>query len=127
MTHTLSSDIVNAIFDAWQAENSEDATFSIESFDDLRDYVARAFDVSDGATRIVAERRRQIASEGYSLEHDREQGAWELAGAAKAYLTGSPESWPWSPDSLKLSGDISRNLEKAGALIAAAIDVLRHP
>lgn len=93
----------------------------------LRDYLARAFDVSDGASRIVAERRRQIASEGYSLDHDRGLGAGQLAGAAEAYLTGSPQSWPWSPDSLKLSGDISRNLEKAGALIAAAIDVLRHP
>lgn len=127
MPHTVSSDITDAIVEAWQSENDEDATFSIDSIDDLRNYVARAFDVSDGAIRIMAERRRQIASEGYSLEHDRERSAWELAGAAKAYLTGSPQSWPWSPDSLKLSGDISRNLEKAGALIAAAIDVLRHP
>ncbi|SIA42605.1 Uncharacterised protein [Mycobacteroides abscessus subsp. abscessus] len=124
MAQSLSGEITAAIVDVWHSENSEDASFSIESIDELRAYVARAVDVSDGASRIVAERLRQITSEGYSLEHDREHGAGQLAAAAAAYLTGSSEPWPWSPDSLKLSGDISRNLERAGALIAAAIDVL---
>ncbi|WP_207558598.1 hypothetical protein [Mycobacteroides abscessus] len=120
----MSSEITDAIIDVWQSENGEDATFSIESIDDLRDYVTRAVSVSDGASRIVAERLRQISSEGYSLEHDRQHGAAQLAKAAEAYLTSSPQAWPWPPDSLKLSGDVSRNLEKAGALIAAALDVL---
>lgn len=85
---------------------------------------ARLSLAKSGAELISVERERQIASEGYSLDHDREHGAGQLAKAAMAYLTGSPDSWPWAPESLKLSGDIARNLVKAGALIAAAIDVL---
>lgn len=80
-----------------------------------------------GAELISVERERQIVGEGYSLEHDRAHGAGQLAQAAMTYLTGSAEGWPWPPEALKLSGDISRNLVRAGALIAAAIDVLNAP
>lgn len=80
--------------------------------------------VLDGAAMIVAERRRQIDGEGYSLEHDRQHGAAVLATAAEAYLTGRADLWPWEPAAFKPSADIRRNLIKAGALTAAAIDAL---
>ena len=85
----------------------------------------------DGASRIAAERRRQIEVEGYGTEHDR-GAADELALAAAVYATPDDRRssarivgrlWPWSGDDYKPSPENRiRELEKAGALIAAAID-----
>lgn len=97
----------------------------------------------EGLARIAAERRRQIEEEGWTPEHDAEHELGELADAAACYaaaaafgenighelaeVLGPPEMWPWSPDWWKPSEDPIRNLEKAGALIAAEIDrVLRE-
>lgn len=83
-----------------------------------------------GAGRILAERERQLLMEGHTAEHD---DAWEnseLLWAASCYLMrgdGDPAPdwmalWPWDPKDFKPSLDPIRNLEKAGALIAADID-----
>lgn len=103
-----------------------------------------------GVDRIKAERLRQINDENYTSEHDADHHArGELAMAAACYvlLAGrqhlnkgaysnafARELFPWSPsnglywpfdrDSWKPSDDPVRNLEKAGALIAAEIDRL---
>ena len=95
-----------------------------------------------GAERIASERQRQIEVEGWNALHDAQydQELWE---AARCYLAAArwarfgnlsqPMSaherdqqafWPWSEDWWKPSGDPIRNLEKAGALIAAEIDRL---
>lgn len=78
-----------------------------------------------GVELIAAERTRQIEVEGYTLEHDEMfHGVDVLVTAAAAYLGRAP--WPWSPEKFKKAdGDgyyVTRNLVKAGALIAAAID-----
>jgi hypothetical protein len=84
-----------------------------------------------GADLIAAERRRQIEAEGYTAEHDAGQGeAIAYAGIAYAiaavnesgpsYAAG--DWWPWSGEAWKPTGDRVRDLTKAGALIAAAID-----
>ena len=81
-----------------------------------------------GAERIAAERQRQIEVEGYDLEGDRLQGE-ALAAAAACYATPEkdrdlfPALWPWDWEAWKPTDRI-RDLEKAGALIAAAIDAL---
>lgn len=93
--------------------------------------------VMDGAERIAAERRRQVEVEGYTVEHDVDHhGHGELLEAALAYIEWLPEEWQdpdtvrdverrWPfPDGWKPSSDPVRNLEKAGALIAAEIDRL---
>lgn len=93
-----------------------------------------------GAARIAAERRRQIEVEGWTPEHDAEHDAAELTLAAAAYLFEAvttampalwwpeddppPSPWPWDESWWKPSLDPIRNLEKAGALIAAEIDRL---
>lgn len=85
-----------------------------------------------GADLIAAERTRQIAQEGYTPEHDALHDPETLASAALAYLThpsdrpplSSPRGWPWGPDSWKPSPNRVRELVKAGALVAAAIDAL---
>ena len=88
----------------------------------------------NGAERIAAERKRQIEQEGWSLERDRElYQADQLALAAISYALpdrirvisyqGCPLMWPWDSEWWK-PGDRIRELEKAGALIAAEIDRL---
>lgn len=86
---------------------------------------------TDGATRIAAERVRQVEVEGWTAEHDAEEHAGgDLVEAAIAYLENSdprevPDCWPWDASWWKPSEeDPIRNLEKAGALIAAEIDRL---
>lgn len=87
----------------------------------------------DGATRIANERRRQVEEEGYTAEDDRKQGlALVYAGIAYAIAAINPEGpsyaagdwWPWGTGAWKPTGDVKRDLTKAGALIAAAIDAL---
>lgn len=89
----------------------------------------------EGSIRIWLERKRQATEEGYDDEHDAGQG-WALARAGVAYaiagtgVAGDLEAdgeafswWPWSWAAWKPSDDdLVRNLVKAGALIAAAID-----
>lgn len=86
--------------------------------------------MSKGIDLIAAERERQVIEEGYTPEHDAGH-AHALVDAARAYAhagavrAGStPLGWPWAPEDWKPSGDPVRNLAKAGALIAAAIDSL---
>lgn len=87
----------------------------------------------EGSIRIWLERKRQSAEEGYDDEHDDALGLTDLVDAAVAYIcafrdplsqdttTDWTDWWPWSPEAFKPS-DLVRNLVKAGALIAAAID-----
>jgi hypothetical protein len=97
-----------------------------------------------GAERIAAERKRQIEAEGWDAGHDDEHCVGDLLAAARAYCTAvwkqtDPSSgwtqemvdeyileqlWPWDESFWKPSADPVRNLEKAGALIAAEIDRL---
>jgi len=85
----------------------------------------------NGIVRIKRERQRQIEKEGWTAEHDTQHNKGELALAAKAYIWSEwvdDETilnlyWPWDKKWWKPENRI-RNLEKAGALIAAEIDRL---
>jgi len=87
-----------------------------------------------GAERIAKERERQMQVEGWTPEHDDEHTCGQLALAAMAYATPGnnyrtnhwppPGVWPWEKQWWKPTTDRIRNLEKAGALIAAEIDRL---
>lgn len=91
--------------------------------------------MSAGAELIAAERERQITEEGYTPEHDNGH-AFEMISAARSYVSVAeysrtvrppefpPLSWPWADRFWKPTGDPVRDLTKAGALIAAAIDSL---
>lgn len=95
-----------------------------------------------GVGRIARERLRQLAEENYSVEGDLQYIAGELAAAGACYavppslrelgksrLSGTAMGWwpwcaaSWKPSPATLEGRI-RELEKAGALIAAEIDRL---
>ena len=91
-----------------------------------------------GIERIAAERQRQIDVEGWTPEHDDSHINEDLAVAAAVYACphrGNGYSgirgaivgyWPWDIRWLKPSEDRIRELEKAGALIAAEIDRLQR-
>jgi len=91
----------------------------------------------DGCQLIAQERKRQIAKEGWSAQHDDKVNCkGELARAAICYAATSytwsdphklEDIWPydsewWKPD----HKHTIRNLVKAGALIAAEIDRLQR-
>jgi hypothetical protein len=88
----------------------------------------------NGVQRIRAERARQKRRDGehYNAAHDKQHRNGELAMAAAFYAT-PPELrdrsierlfWPGSHWRYKPNADRVRELEKAGALIAAEIDRL---
>jgi hypothetical protein len=90
-----------------------------------------------GIERIAAERKRQIDEEGWTAEHDDKLVLKDLALAAVCYAV--PDSyrellgdkkiwiWPWAKKWWKPTpGNRIRELEKAGALIAAEIDRLQR-
>ena len=104
-----------------------------------------------GIELIAEERQRQIEVEGYDAQHDSYHSPCKLIQAADTYLESadltlrskefSPSNawhqtnlpfyrneikrtWPWEQESFKPTTDI-RDLVKAGALIAAAIDRLQ--
>lgn len=102
-----------------------------------------------GIERIAAERHRQIKEEGWTAEHDDQHRNGQLAKAACCYAAPKRifeltvyqygnayfDPWPWEkkldkrvkvdPSDLSIKERI-RNLEKAGALIAAEIDRLER-
>jgi hypothetical protein len=110
----------------------------------IADYVKALQSGTYGAGRIALERRRQIDEELYSLEADEGRKAGELVRAAICYaeaaciLAGGgtlrqvstsariAALWPWGRGSFNASEHAPRNLEKAGALIAAEIDRLER-
>lgn len=88
-----------------------------------------------GADLIASERARQVVVEGWTAEHDDGYDGAELIAAAIGYANAAatqvrdgctwgelPDDWPWMPCWWKPSEDPNRNLAKAGALLAAAID-----
>jgi hypothetical protein len=97
---------------------------------------------NSGAGRITDERLRQIKVEGWTPDHDDQHGLCELNRAARSYLRAAelivdgnslncigvkhPTEWPWAREWWKPTDDPIRNLEKAGALIAAEIDRLQR-
>jgi len=96
-----------------------------------------------GIERIAAERKRQIEKEGWTSEHDEQHREEELALAAACYALPYTirhdevgyfswsklltKLWPWHMSWYKPDHDNRiRELEKAGALIAAEIDRLQN-
>lgn len=87
---------------------------------------------------VVAERRRQIETEGWTPEHDDEHANGEMATAAACYAyvaplggharrrlanEGAPYRWPWDSTWWKPK-DARSDLVRAGALILAEIERL---
>ena len=93
-----------------------------------------------GVALIAAERARQVSVEGWTPAHDDQHAGAEMALAASCYVMHAgiqacgreiprhlrPKRWPWQLRWWKPSEDPVRNLEKAGALIAAEIDRLKR-
>ena len=95
----------------------------------------RAAESKGGEVSVIAERRRQVETEGWTVEHDDAHDMGEMADAAASYamrakygsagwaevLPAPPRMWPWDSAWWKLA-DERRMLVKAGALILAEIE-----
>lgn len=86
--------------------------------------------LTDAASDVLAERRRQVAAEGWTPEHDDAHSNGEMARAAACYASPLttphdtlPYGWPWSSAWWKPSS-YRRNLVKAAALLLAEIERL---
>jgi hypothetical protein len=87
-----------------------------------------------GIERIGAERKRQIEVEGWTAEHDDKWVNGELAEASATYaslphcegafINWRKLHWPFDIEWYKPEENRIRELEKAGALVAAEIDRL---
>jgi hypothetical protein len=86
-----------------------------------------------GSELIAEERKRQIEEEGFAVKHDSQHTNGELSRAGAIYALSADERdaffvadpWPWDLHWFKPTpNDRIRELTKAGALIAAAIDVI---
>ncbi|HAT7488637.1 TPA: hypothetical protein QCH64_002730 [Enterobacter asburiae] len=84
---------------------------------------------SSAVSDVLAERRRQVTSEGYTHEQDDRYTDGELREAAACYIVAEgspslvPELWPW-PATYWKPTNLRRDLVKAGALILAEIERL---
>lgn len=84
-----------------------------------------------GIEIIADERKRQIESEGWSAEHDKQYTDGSLAIAAASYALAKghliPTFWPWDKKWWKPTPENRiKELAKAGALIAAEIDRIQN-
>ena len=93
----------------------------------------RGVTATTGSYMIAMERERQVTVEGYDAEHDQCHSPMTLARAAVSYILCNDENkrrvakntyWPWE-DKYYKPRDMKRNLIRAGALVAAAIDLLQ--
>jgi hypothetical protein len=89
-----------------------------------------------GIELIAAERKRQIEVEGWTADHDDRWVNGELAEAAATYaslphhegafINWRTLHWPFDIEWYKPEENRIRELEKAGALVAAEIDRLQR-
>nr|WP_315540136.1 3'-5' exonuclease [uncultured Comamonas sp.] len=86
--------------------------------------------LTQAARDVLAERARQISTEGWTPEHDDQYRPGEMLMAADSYISWNcgeyepgtvPVNWPWNAAWFKPTTE-RRNLEKAGALILAEIE-----
>lgn len=95
-----------------------------------------AANILPAVMRLVAERKRQIAAEGWTPAHDDEHVFGELATAAACYAWRAvwqtaaendepPNNWPWD-DAWWKPDTQERMLEKAGAMIVAELERLER-
>jgi hypothetical protein len=89
-----------------------------------------------GMQRILAERKRQIETEGYAAAHDDEHRGGEMFSAALCYqcnadfglpltVDGVPTGWPWGREWWKPKTP-ERDLERAGVLYLAEAERLKR-
>lgn len=120
---------------------AEKSKTSLEQISAVLRFVAETLDQKSVGVGIIAdERRRQIQVEGYTVLHDMEHENNEILRAALAYLEAafcsadnfdlesikgsSLHAWPFETESFKPSVITEENLKKAGALIAAQLDLI---
>lgn len=127
----------------WEEDGEPEFTYEIdigpvdeeldtEALEDLRSWLDELSKPNCGHILIGEERLRQVVEEGYDAFHDDTHGWDVLTGAARTYLWHAlgdevlaKASWPFI-ESVPKPTYPHRDLCKAGALIAAAMDTLHR-
>lgn len=112
-----------------KADELESRPLCVKSNDAMREAAPLCVKLPAAATDVLAERHRQITSEGWTPEHDDEHVDGQIAEAAAAYAYYAhdpsydiaPSMWPWVATAWKHTNP-RRDLVKAGALIIAEIE-----
>ncbi|MDR5867973.1 hypothetical protein [Halomonas koreensis] len=122
----------------WSNEDSEIVMLAVKPTTPLANLLMLSVDGAPTIAAIANERRRQVEAEGWSVEHDDSYRNGQLAAGAAAYAGTAAIAiserksdssrmrttrWPWAEQWWKPTTP-RRDLEKAGALIAAEIDRL---
>jgi hypothetical protein len=127
----------------WHVSNNGKLTYDYDPATKARMVAAppaQAVDLGPGVKAIADERERQLQAEGFTRDSDQQYRRGELAKAATAYVQlaamdleaggrshiawhGPAAVWPWAPEWWK-PVDARRDLVRAGALIAAQIDLI---
>jgi len=114
---------------------NDKTSFEHLAYSEINSLLKRLDKKRSGVELIAEERKRQIEIEGWKPEHDSEHKQGELALAASCYATPEqyrdyfnprkPNLWLWEEEWWKPSPyNRIKELQKAGALIAAEIDRL---
>lgn len=128
---------------SWDEQGAADTAFislcdpqTISSI--LTELLAARRTIEGAARDVIAERQRQVETEGWTPEHDDEHAKGEMARAAACYVLVAAATlaplktaarhvvewlWPWDARWWKPT-DRRRDLVKAGALIIAEIERL---
>ena len=129
MTETLRNKIAMIVHDTLcrYCDDGAGAGIDVQDAEKTADAILVEFRAgSDGVALFALERDRQI-TRGFTPEHDDQHVRNELVNAAVYYLKGpSITAWPvnWGP--ARERGTRIRNLERAGALLAAEVDRLHR-
>lgn len=102
--------------------------------DRIAELESRTATATAAAADVLAERKRQVTTEGWTPEHDDQHVNFEMAIAGGLYAisavdshhklrNSAPSAWPWDRKWWKPDGP-RRDLVKAGALILAEIERL---
>lgn len=83
------------------------------------------------AVAVLAERQRQISSEGYDAHHDDQHTDAELAAGSAAYMLNAKAYWPWRTGFAERDEKRRKYVKGAAMAIAAGEHVdrnrRRHP
>ncbi|WP_233471564.1 ead/Ea22-like family protein [Raoultella ornithinolytica] len=121
-----------SLWAAWKAAGAE----LVEALEKAQQRIAEleSCTVTAAAADVLAERKRQVTTEGWTPEHDDQHVNFEMAIAGGLYAisavdshhklrNSAPSAWPWDRKWWKPDGP-RRDLVKAGALILAEIERL---
>lgn len=124
--------LADRVIGRWYETHDQYADFTIDSPEELVECLSFLSENVDAAARQTPTAVDLIAAEQLVQIHDTPatpddlgtvRSCSALVAAAAAYMYAAPTCWPFDPEEFQPTDDPIHDLTKAGALIAAALDV----